>query len=153
MRRADKPSRSARHAAMDLLARREHSCTELRRKLAARDYPEDEVDAAVSGLAAEGLASDARFAEAFVAARVRRGQGPRRIQRELDARGVDPQLGVAPLNRVDWPEMVRAARVKKFGPGRPDDYKERARQARFLEYRGFTGEQIGRELNATDEPD
>jgi len=137
---------------MDLLARREHSCTELRRKLAARDYPEDEIDEAVARLEAEGLASDARFAEAFVAARVRRGQGPRRIQRELDARGVDPQLGAEPLGEVDWPEQVRAARVRKFGPERPADFKERARQARFLEYRGFTGEQIGRELNATDEP-
>jgi len=152
MRRAEKPSRSARHAAMDLLARREHSCTELKRKLAVRDYPEDEINDAVAKLEAEGLASDARFAEAFVASRVRRGQGPRRIERELDARGVDPELASAPLEQVDWLAQVRAARVRKFGPGRPDDFKERARQARFLEYRGFTGEQIGRELNATDEP-
>jgi regulatory protein len=137
---------------MDLLARREHSCTELKRKLAARDYAEDEIDTAVAALEAEGLASDARFAEAFVAARVRRGQGPRRIQRELDARGVAPELATAPMDQVDWPAQVRAARVRKFGPDRPGDYKERARQARFLEYRGFTGEQIGRELNATDEP-
>ncbi len=72
---------------MDLLSRREHSCTELRRKLALREFAEDEIDQAVTALAAEGLASDERFAESFVTARVRRGQGPRRIQLELDAAG------------------------------------------------------------------
>ena len=151
MRGASETARSARHVAMDLLSRREHSCTELRRKLALREFAEDEIDQAVTALAAEGLASDLRFAEAFVAARVRRGQGPRRIQLELDARGVAETLAREPLASVDWGAAVRAARVKKFGPELPGEFKERARQAKFLEYRGFTGEQINRELKATDE--
>ena len=147
----EKASPSARRVAMDALARREHSREELRRKLLARDLPTDEVEAALDALQAEGLASDARFAEAFVTARSRRGQGPRRIRAELEARGVVPAHADEPLRAVDWGATAAAARQKKFGAGRPADLRERARQVRFLEYRGFTGEQIRQALEAADE--
>jgi len=38
-------------------------------------------------------------------------------------------------------------RSKRFGDAMPEDFKERARQARFLQYRGFTSEQIREVLN------
>ena len=62
--------------AMNWLSRREHSQLELRDKLAKRDVPADVIDATVIALVADGLLSDDRFAEAFVASRVRKGQGP-----------------------------------------------------------------------------
>ena len=147
----DKAPPSARRVAMDALARREHSREELRRKLVAKDLPSADIEDALDALQAEGLASDARFAEAFVAARSRRGQGPRRIRAELEARGVAPALADEPLSAVDWGATAAAARLKKFGTGRPADLRERARQVRFLEYRGFTGEQIRQALEATDD--
>lgn len=150
---SDKPGPSPRNKAMDLLARREHSAQELRAKLLSRGYAPDEVDPAIERLVEEGLLSDARFAEAFTAARVRKGQGPIRIRGELEQRGVAEHLIEASLGRadVDWITAARGVRERKFGAGSPADYKEHARQSRFLQYRGFTGEQIARTFKRNDE--
>ena len=142
-------TRSPRNVAMNWLARREHSLAELRTKLAAREYSPEEIDKAVTGLAADGLVSDERFAESFIAARMRKGQGPVRIRMELEKRGVDDELVRLHMDAVgfEWHSLAKRVRVKKFGDDRPMDFKEKARQMRFLEYRGFTGEQISTAVN------
>ena len=129
---------------MDLLAHREHSAAEIRAKLIARNFDADEVDQAIVRLAEEGLISDDRFAEAFVTSRVRKGQGPFKIRVELERRGVASELIVTYLERrdVDWNAMARAVRDRKFGSGGIADYRDWARQARFLQQRGFSSEQI-----------
>jgi regulatory protein len=134
---------------MGLLARREHSQAELRLKLKDREYSEPEIAVALEGLLRDGLISDERFAEAFVAARVRRGQGPIRIRVELERRGVSAELIVTYLSvrESEWVDRAEEVRRKKFGVGQPSDFKEKARQARFLQYRGFSGEHIQRVLN------
>ncbi len=94
--------------------------------------------------------SDASFAEAFASARIRKGQGPVRIRGELERRGVAAELIDAGLERaaVDWVDLVREVRERKYGKRRPTEFRERARQGRFLQYRGFTGEQIRAALSA-----
>jgi hypothetical protein len=77
-----------RRAAMNLLARREYGRAELSGRLAGKGMPESLVAEVLDELTAEGLQSDVRFAEAFVQARVGRGQGPVRIRMELERRGV-----------------------------------------------------------------
>jgi len=135
---------SPRNKAMNLLALREHSCAELSRKLAARDYSPEEIEATVTALVADGLLSDERFAEAYIAARMRVGRGPVRIRGELKQRGVDADAIHLHLDdaSLDWCSLAREVRSRKFGEAQPKEYKEKARQMRFLEYRGFTGEQI-----------
>ncbi len=133
---------------MDLLARREHSRRELGRKLRRR-YDADEVEEALATLAEEDLQSDARFAAVFARERMLRGSGPQRIQRELLERGVSGSAADAALRAlqeeegVDWRRIARAALEKKFGDGElPEAYTERARRLRFLQYRGFSEEDI-----------
>jgi regulatory protein len=135
---------SPRKKAMDLLARREHSVAELRAKLIARDFEAGAVDLAVDALVDEGLLSDERFAEAFVSSRVRKGQGPLRIRVELERRGVSSDFITTCLEQrdIDWDGLARSVRTKKFGPASIESYREWARQANFLQYRGFTGDQI-----------
>lgn len=144
---------SPRRVAMDCLARREHSAEELRRKLAARDFTPAEIDATLAGLEQDGLVSDERFARAFVASRWRRGQGPARVRAELAQRGVVRELITATMTDLDWHSAARAAREKKFGTGLPRDFKDKARQVRFLQYRGFDGEQINGALAGDREQD
>lgn len=129
---------------MDLLARREHSVVELRAKLVAREFAPDAIDAAIDSLVSEGLISDDRFAAAFVASRVRRGQGPIRIRGELKQRGVAASLIDTHLEKaeVDWLGLARDVREKKFGPAGALAYRDRARQSRFLQQRGFSSDQI-----------
>lgn len=133
---------------MDLLARREHTRQELVTKLATRDFPEDVAEAVVDRLTEENLQSDVRFTEAFVSMRRKKGQGPIRIQNELQQRGVSQDLQDEYLDSRDdiWRDMIKQVRQKKFGNSSPKNYQQRAKQARFLQYRGFTSEQIRQEL-------
>jgi len=147
---------SLRKKAMDLLARREHSVDELQQKLLSHAKKKEldvEIVADVIGaLQKEGLVSDERFTEAFVRYRMNNGYGPRRIQSELRERGVDEKIQAAYLDFSDpqWFDQVELVRRKRFGENPPEDYKERARQARFLQYRGFTTDQTKRVLAGDD---
>ena len=148
----DDPAAAARQTALGLLARREHSRRELAYKLAQRGYDANIVEPLLSGLATEGLLSEERFVEGYVYARSARGYGPLRIRAELRERGVPDDLVDGFLDDRDpqWADAVAAAHRKRFGADRPSDFKERARQTRFLQQRGFTPEQIRRVLNESD---
>ncbi|MGE0384226.1 MAG: regulatory protein RecX [Gammaproteobacteria bacterium] len=146
---ADVPARAV---AIDLLARREHSRAELARKLQARGIAAAEIEAALADLAAEGLQSDDRFAEILVESRAARGYGPVRIAHELREHGVaaDPARAAMERDPEFWNDRAAEARRKRFGPALPDGTPARAKQARFLEYRGFTAAQVRAALRQRD---
>lgn len=132
-----------------LLARREHTRHELRQKLARHGAEAGAVETALAQLSARGLQSDARFAEHFVRAKVNKGQGPLKIRHALQARGVGPDLITKYLDaaRIDWLAEARRVRTGKFGAAAPLGHANKARQARFLEGRGFAGDVIMEALN------
>ena len=142
-------------AALELLARREHSRRELTRKLVARGFPDEVVAPVLERLERTGALADARFTDSFVRSRIAKGQGPQRIRAELAQRGIaDGEAeGVLRAADVDWLVTIRAVRAKRFGPELPRDYTERARQARFLQYRGFDSAQIRAALEFDAEVD
>jgi regulatory protein len=144
-----------RRRALDLLARREHSRDELERKLRVRGFADATLAETLASLETEGLLADRRFAESFVRARIGRGQGPARIRAELAARGVDQACAVEQLaaTEVDWVRLAARARIRRFGPALPENQKERARQARFLQYRGFDSAHIMAALDLADDFD
>lgn len=129
---------------MDLLARREHSRQELQTKLGTKGHDPAEIEPVLQDLSREGLLSDERFAEAFVASRLQRGSGPVKIARELQQRGISDEIIANSLDERDenWFRSAIRVRVKKFGSSLPEDFTERVRQMRFLQYRGFTMAQI-----------
>lgn len=132
-----------RRQALNALARREHSRLELERKLGARGHGPEVIAVTLDKLEGSGLLDADRFCASFVRARISRGQGPTRIERELADRGIDAErAGHAVQGSEDWAALARAVRQRRFGDDIPESYKERARQSRFLQYRGFTSEQI-----------
>jgi len=141
--------------ALDLLARREHSRRELERKLGARGFADDLLAPTLDALEESGELASARFTASFIRARAAKGQGPARIRAELAERGIGRQQAEEFLREagIDWDEIASSARGKRFGAERPTDCKERARQARFLEYRGFDRGQVGRALGPGNHPD
>ena len=149
-RRGADPDRAPRRA-LGLLARREHSRAELLAKLVRSGHGRAEAERAVEDLADRGLASDARFAEAFIRSRIERGGGPLRIRRDLEARGVESSIVGRLLDPDDeeWETRARGAREKRFGAARPAGRGEAARQARFLLARGFTRRQVRRAIEET----
>jgi regulatory protein len=138
--------RSIRVVAMDLLSRREHSVFELSRKLKQREFENNEIDAAIVVLQQDNLQSDSRFVESVVNYRISAGFGPIKIRHELRQKGVDESLvdNYFSSLEVDWNSSMIAQRVKKFGNQIPAEYKEKMKQARFLQNRGFSPESVMR---------
>lgn len=137
---------SLRTKAVALLARREQSRAELARKLAAEGTPE-EIDMVLSQLEQRGLLSDARCADAYLRSHGTRA-GAAKLRQELGRRGIAGELASRALAEADLPsEFDRALGVwqKKFGAP-PADAREWARQARFLQSRGFATDVIRRLL-------
>ena len=130
--------------AMRLLAAREHSQHELRRKLAQKGHAVDAIEQVIEQLANQGLQSDERFVEDFVKSHRDRGKGPKRIRLELQGHHLPHELIEKHINErhADWRDLALKVKLKKFGQAPIDDLKERSRQTRFLEYRGFTHDQI-----------
>ena len=92
----------------------------------------------------QGLQSDDRFAGAFVQSRINQGKGPVRIRLDLSQRGVSDAVIEMALeaSAADWHGLAREVRERKFGPGEPADFKAKAKQMRFLQYRGFEQDHI-----------
>jgi len=114
----------------------------------SRDHGEVDVEAVLADLEASGLLSDARMVESYVTERLEKGFGPLRVRQELRQRGVaddliDPHLD---LGESEWLRRLAAVHDRKFGAGRAAVSKELGRRARFLEYRGFPSDLIGRFL-------
>ena len=105
----------------------------------------------VAELARELILDDGRCAQNYVAYHAGRGQGPVRIAAELRRRGIAADLIDAALaTGPDWNALARKVRRAKFGLP-PSSWSQRARQARFLQYRGFSSDHIRAATGA--EPD
>jgi len=152
---AEADERTVRTAALALLAGRDFGRVELARRLERRGYPAELVAAVVTGLVAERLLSETRFVEQFIRQHAGRGHGPARIRAELRERGVPGAEIEAGLDDAeeDWTARAREARRRRFGVSLPGDYAERARQARFLQYRGFSHEQVRAALGPGEDID
>lgn len=133
---------------MQSLARREYSRAELHAKLLPHAREGDDVDAVLDALVACGWLSDERAADQLI--NQRRGRfGVQRIAHELKQKGISDGLINAALPQLKQGELeaARAVWQKKFS-SLPKDQKEKARQMRFLQSRGFSMEVIFRVMKS-----
>lgn len=132
-----------RASAIALLARRDFASGELRLKLTHQGYAGELVAETVTDLVSEGVLNDVRYAENFVSYHAGRGEGPLRIEAELKEFGLASDLIRAALDSgPDWKTRAREVRTRRFGADVPDSWAEKAKQGRFLQYRGFSSEQV-----------
>jgi regulatory protein len=148
---------TARRAALLLLGRRDYASFELRGKLLAKGFAPVAIDAAVEALRTERLLDDGRFLENFVRAHTARGQGPARLRQELRQLGFEGEAIEAALAAgPDYLTLCREVRVRKFGATAPKSWAEKGKQARFLQYRGFSSDHIrlalGQDPDSTENP-
>lgn len=147
-RRSDLPDKAdhaaARDTAVGFLARREHAKSEVQHKLRHHGFDEEIAAGVVDELSRQRLLSDERFAEVFIRSRAERGQGPVRLRAELRQLQVPSDLVERYLQAadVDWTTLARQVRRRKFGDRIANLPAERAKQMRFLQYRGFSADQI-----------
>lgn len=157
---ATTPRRNAYSRLLDkatrILAMRDHSEQELRRKLSAQPtfpgspkseedpFTPEDIEKVIAWCYEHRWLDDEQFAARFIASRSRKGYGPQRIRQELQSKGVARATGeTAMMNcEVDWQAMAREIAERKFGEPLPTEWKERAKVQRFLMYRGFFMEDI-----------
>lgn len=125
------------------LALREHSRYELQEKLKQKGHAYTEVQSVLDLLQTQGLQSDSRFCDAYLRMRARKGFGPNYIRQALREKGVVSELIEQSLAEVDvdWAHVICLTWQKKFA-NPPLDLKDKAKQQRFLSYRGFSAEHI-----------
>ncbi len=140
-----------RARALRLLARREYSREELQQRLRPYAEDEDDIAALLDRLEQRGWLSEARFAEQLVHARQGK-YGSQRIAHELREKGVGDDVveGVLAQVRQDEYDVAKEVWRKKFGAP-PADMKDRARQVRFLQSRGFRPEIIFRVIGQDED--
>ncbi|MFQ6332905.1 recombination regulator RecX [Methylophilus sp. 3sh_L] len=145
--------KSLRQRALEYLSKREYSAAELAKKLKGYAEEADDIAALIADFTARGWLSDARYAEQMVHARQAKF-GTARVAHELREKGVDDALISEAIAGLQDNEVERASEVwrKKFKAA-PTTREEWAKQARFLQSRGFTFEVIKQILNRHAEDD
>lgn len=155
----DKSTRYMRWLAFYYLSGRDLSAWQLKQKLIAKECDPVAVDELLVEFAQKGYQSDERCATMLVREAVRKGRGVRHLSDSLkkaglnanDFGGMDKLIQLADVpslvdgtvleddddDGINWLKLAVEARCKKYGDTPPKDLKEKARQLRFLQYRGF----------------
>lgn len=134
--------------AIDLLSRRGHFELEMRSKLRQRGFESEEIDTTVQRLTDEGLLDDGQAARQLVEERLRRGAfGARRLQQELQRRGIDADAARAVLAELvpeddDAPAREAAERWLSRQSVKREPELLAAALGRYLERRGFSSRAI-----------
>lgn len=152
------PRRSAYARLLDrairILAMRDHSEQELRRKLTAPvmgktgpepiDAPPEDVEKVVAWCFENRYLDDGRFVQQFMAGRSRKGYGPARIRQELGQKGIAREAIEQAMreSEIEWAQLARDQALRKYGEPLPTTFPEKVKIQRFLLYRGYLMEDI-----------
>ncbi len=144
---------SLRQRALEYLAKREYSVAELANKLKTYADESDDIPALLEEFKSRGWLSDTRFTKQLVNARKRKF-GSAKVAHELKQKGVDDHLIAEAISDVKEHELENAKAVwrKKFSRA-ASNRNEWAKQARFLQNRGFDFDTIKAVLNAQKNDD
>jgi regulatory protein len=144
----EQPAKSTRQRALEYLAKREYSYAELCRKLKKYAEESDDIPALLDDFKARGWLSDARFTEQIIQARQAKF-GSAKIAHELREKGIADELITNAVEQVKLSEFDNALVIwrKKFKVP-PASREEWAKQARFLQSRGFGFDMIKKVLSA-----
>ncbi|WP_312952229.1 recombination regulator RecX [Superficieibacter sp.] len=140
--------------AIRILAMRDHSEQELRRKLVVpivtkqgiepNDAPPEDVDRVVAWCIENNYLDDSRFVQQFIASRSRKGYGPARIRQELNQKGIPRDVGERAMRECDieWGALAKDQALRKYGEPLPTEFAQKVKIQRFLLYRGYLMEDI-----------
>lgn len=136
-----------RSYAFAVLTRKEYAKAELIEKLCLYAENRDEVLELVDELSRENYQSDQRVAETLLSSQKRKGKGPNQIKMKLKSKKIDTALIIDELKETDWVQQAYELKLKKYGPEVTKDPKIKAKQIRFLMYRGFEMDAIMKAIN------
>ena len=154
------------------LSRREYGRAELKQKLVDKEQDPNSINALLDEFEEKGYQSDYRTTLMIIRESIRKGRGHDRIKQEFYKKkiampsNIDELIDMANteseefsefvdvdedslVDGVDWLKLAVAARTRKYGDSVPVEQKEKARQLRFLQYRGFKADVCFEALNYT----
>ncbi len=154
------------------LSRREYGKAELKQKLLDKEQDPDKIDALLDEFEEKGYQSDYRTTLMLIRENIRKGRGRGRIKQEFYRKkiampgNIDELIDMANaeseefsefiddsaenlVEGIDWLKLAVSARTKKYGDDVPTEQKDKARQLRFLQYRGFNTDICFEALNYT----
>ena len=154
------------------LSRREYGKAELKQKLLDKEQDPDKIDALLDEFEEKGYQSDYRTTLMLIRENIRKGRGRGRIKQEFYRKkiampgNIDELIDMANaeseefsefiddsadnlVEGIDWLKLAVSARTKKYGDDIPTEQKDKARQLRFLQYRGFNTDICFEALNYT----
>lgn len=130
--------------AVAMLAKRDYASGELTRTLGNLTEDREALDKALVRLVEWGYLDDHRLITQLIDKHVRKKHGPTRIKQEIRQKGFSQELVEQELDKldIDWYAMAKAVKVSKFGEDMPSDAKEKNKQVRYLQYKGFSMDMI-----------
>ena len=154
------------------LSRREYGKAELRQKLIEKEQEPDKIEVLLDEFEEKGYQSDYRTTLMLIRESIRKGRGRGHIKQEFYRKKIDMPSNIDELidmaneesdefrdfidegedsliEGVDWLKLAVTARTKKYGDSIPIEQKDKARQLRFLQYRGFDMDICFQALNYT----
>lgn len=154
------------------LSRREYGKAELRQKLIDKEQNPEKIEALLDEFEEKGYQSDYRTTLMLIRESIRKGRGRGHIKQEFYRKKIDLPSNIDELidmaneesdefrefvdddedsliEGVDWLKLAVTARTKKYGNTIPSEQKDKGRQLRFLQYRGFDMDICFQALNYT----
>jgi regulatory protein len=141
---------SAQQSALYLLSQRDYGSYELAIKLQSKGYLAEDIALAIEYCSENNYLDDRRYAQSQVRQHIYKGHGENRIRQALTANRVERELIAEALDteQTDWFELAKSVAEKKYRNGPAGDQKEHAKRVRFLQYRGFSYDQISYALES-----
>ncbi len=141
---SDNDTKIINHSITRLLARREHSKSEIMTKLLSKGYDAELVKQQLALFVEKNIQSDERFVEVYIRSKMQKGHGKKRIKMSLSQHDIDENLIESGFAATDdsFFDTVIVVYQKKYGDKPIADWKDKQKRMRFLQYRGFTAEQI-----------
>ncbi|SDB88213.1 regulatory protein RecX [Acinetobacter boissieri] len=134
-----------------LLGRKEYSKAELTQKLQQYAEDIDEVHVIVEQMIEYNYQNDERYAQQMFRSQLNKGQGPQRIKQKVQQKSVDLQFIEAQLESTNWLAEAYTLKVRRFGQEIATDPKIKAKQVRFLQYRGYSLDTIFKIIEMKEE--
>lgn len=155
----DSSPKKALNSALRILTRRDHSRHELVLKLKRRDFSKEDIDDAISSCEQFDYINDERTAQVYIRELKRKGYGKKRIQLELNKKGLKGTRILSILDKSvsenderEGAERILNKNIKRFEREK-DCLKRRDKIFRFLNARGFSREVIAENLKRLDQTD
>lgn len=133
-----KTGESLRQYCFWLLARREFGKEELLGRLKNYALDPEEAERLADEMVEKKYVDDDRMAKCVLRNEISKGCGPRKIQMVLKHKKISSEYLEEDLKDVDWFTKAYELKVRKFGVEIVKDQKEKAKQIRFLQGRGYS---------------